>query len=309
MATKRLRGNNINILNADTEENIKALADYGFDHARLTWVGPSHDIHIWQQGMQDNQFRLEQLSQTFRDNNLKFIINIHHWPFVNQNYNQIFDSSEIQENFIARWQSIAEWFKDDPMLLGYELMNEPGVGRINTYLDLMKRTAIAIRLIDPNTKIIIHSPGTTMDQFLRMKPLKNIPNIGYSFHTYDWPHIQFQGCTNRKSKFVWGAVQKNSINQKIRKIKAWQKTHDVKNEDIFVTEIACCRSSGFNIKEPNARKFFNHILHRFNQAKWNYDIHGFRDSSFWDYELGADPENTERYQTDIMRIVKKHIQQ
>lgn len=77
-------------------------------------------------------------------------------------YPWLFRSPEMQERFIAVWRRIAARYADEPVILGYDLMNEPiahyfeDKEELNAALQpLMIRTARAIREVDPNHILIL----------------------------------------------------------------------------------------------------------------------------------------------------------
>ena len=76
-------------------------------------------------------------------------------------YPWLFESPAAQEQFCSIWKSIAAHYRDEPVILGYELMNEP----IATYFDaehfnpllepLCKKAVAAIREADPNHIVLL----------------------------------------------------------------------------------------------------------------------------------------------------------
>ena len=72
-------------------------------------------------------------------------------------YPWLFTEASHQDEFVAIWEKIAARYADEPVILGYDFMNEPISSRIkdkdmlNTRLQpLMIRVAQAVRKIDPN---------------------------------------------------------------------------------------------------------------------------------------------------------------
>ncbi len=83
------------------------------------------------------------------------------------------------------WQRIANHYKDDPVILGYDLMNEPLLW--SGYLDMenliepeYRRLTEAIRQVDTHHMLILQPPLGRFSAF--GKPFDN--NTAYSFHSY-----------------------------------------------------------------------------------------------------------------------------
>ncbi len=80
-------------------------------------------------------------------------------------YPWLFESEKSQELFYDIWTRIAEHYRNETAILGYELMNEPiapyfkNMEELNTkFLPLCKETVTRIREVDPNHIIIIGAP-------------------------------------------------------------------------------------------------------------------------------------------------------
>lgn len=79
-------------------------------------------------------------------------------------YPWLMESQKSQDEFCQIWKNIADHYKNEPAVLGYELLNEP----IATYFDadklnpvlqeLYKRATAAIREVDGNHIIILGAP-------------------------------------------------------------------------------------------------------------------------------------------------------
>ncbi|MGC1461677.1 MAG: cellulase family glycosylhydrolase [Terracidiphilus sp.] len=83
------------------------------------------------------------------------------------------------------WQRIANHYKDDPVILGYDLMNEPLLWRgylpfENLIEPEYRRVTVAIREVDTHHMIILQPALGRFSEF--GKPFDN--NTVYSFHSY-----------------------------------------------------------------------------------------------------------------------------
>ncbi|NQU17195.1 MAG: cellulase family glycosylhydrolase [Candidatus Saganbacteria bacterium] len=98
--------------------------------------------------------------------------------FVKTEANRAFwESEKSQELFIKGWQAIAQRYKNNHFILGYEIMNEAVVSDYR-YWQLMKKTIDAIREVDQNHIIAIQST-----QNWQLQKLED-DNILYVWHFY-----------------------------------------------------------------------------------------------------------------------------
>lgn len=115
---------------------------------------------------------LDKLIGQARDNNVRLVLDMHDCPGgqtgdnIDDSYGYPFlmTDSASQQEFIDLWVKIADRYKDEPTILGYELMNEPiatfweGEERdmLNAALmPLYRRAVEAIRSVDPNHIILL----------------------------------------------------------------------------------------------------------------------------------------------------------
>ena len=100
-------------------------------------------------------------------------------------YPWLLKDAGMQEYVSEAWQRIANHYKDDPTILGYDLLNEPLLW--NGYLDMesliepeYRRLTEAIRKVDTHHMLILQPPLGRFSAF--GKPFDN--NTVYSFHSY-----------------------------------------------------------------------------------------------------------------------------
>ena len=77
-------------------------------------------------------------------------------------YPWLFESEKSQQLFCDIWQKIAAYYKDEPTILAYDLLNEPiapyfkNVEELNAKLeDIYKMATAAIRKVDKNHIIML----------------------------------------------------------------------------------------------------------------------------------------------------------
>ncbi|MBD0277976.1 MAG: cellulase family glycosylhydrolase [Flavisolibacter sp.] len=103
-------------------------------------------------------------------------------------YPFLFESERNQELAINIWVKIAGRYKNDPLILGYDLLNEPiahffDTERLNPKLEpLYKKMAKAIRTVDPNH--IIFLGGAQWNSNFKPFGAPFDKNLVYTFHKY-----------------------------------------------------------------------------------------------------------------------------
>ncbi len=119
---------------------------------------------------QDGFARVDSVVDWCRDNGLYLILDMHDAPGgqtgdnIDDSYGYpwLLESEQSQQLFCDIWRKIADYYKDEPVILGYELINEPiapyfeNMEKLNARLEpLHKRAVKAIREVDTNHIILI----------------------------------------------------------------------------------------------------------------------------------------------------------
>ncbi|MCM1153386.1 MAG: glycoside hydrolase family 5 protein [Muribaculum sp.] len=147
---------------------------------------------------QDGFARIDSVINWCRTNDLYLILDMHDAPGgqtgdnIDDSYGYpwLLESEKSQKLFIDIWKKIAARYKDEPVILGYELINEP----IATYFDnqdelnsklepLHKKAVAAIREVDTNHIILIGAPQWNSN----FEPLKDTaydPLLMFTCHRY-----------------------------------------------------------------------------------------------------------------------------
>jgi endoglycosylceramidase len=116
-----------------------------------------------------------------------------------QNFWQYTRYKELQDHYILSWQKVAERFKNNPYVIGYDLMNEPnsgnpvedalGIFEKKLLKDFYNRLIPALRSID-NEKYLIFEPvagsvvGGLPSGLPKINDTRSSPRLGYSPHLY-----------------------------------------------------------------------------------------------------------------------------
>jgi aryl-phospho-beta-D-glucosidase BglC (GH1 family) len=103
-------------------------------------------------------------------------------------YPWLYDSEESQATAVAVWKRIAEHYRDNPTVLGYDLLNEPiphfpALQKYNSKLEpVFKKLTAAIRTVDKNHVIILG--GAQWDSNFDVFGAPFDSNVMYTFHKY-----------------------------------------------------------------------------------------------------------------------------
>ena len=109
-------------------------------------------------------------------------------------YPWLYESSEAQLQLIDVWKRIAEHYRDEEIVLGYDLLNEPiphypQLQKYNADLEpLYKRVTAAIREVDTNHTIILG--GAQWDSNFAVFGMPFDGNVIYQLHKYWMPPVK-----------------------------------------------------------------------------------------------------------------------
>jgi aryl-phospho-beta-D-glucosidase BglC (GH1 family) len=185
-----------------TRDDLALLKRMGFDTVRVPFTYRQFMSDDDETAWRDDGFvPLDRVVQWSKELGLWVVLDMHGAPGGQTGSNiddghgtpWLFESGESQERMIRLWTRIAERYKDEPAVLGYELLNEP----IATFLDwkdrynaglepLYKRVTAAVRAVDPNHVIILGGAQWNNEFSVFGPPFA--ANLVYAFHKY-WSDV------------------------------------------------------------------------------------------------------------------------
>lgn len=184
-----------------TVDDIRFIASQGANTIRLPFNYKlfTDDDYMGLTARQDGFERVDSVVKWCRDNGLYLILDMHDCPGgqtgdnIDDGYGYpwLFVSPRAQQLFVSIWQRIAQRYHDEPVILGYELMNEPIATyfsdeeqRLNALVEpLYKRTVKAIREVDTNHVVLLG--GTQWNSnFSAFTDWTFDSNIMYTCHRY-----------------------------------------------------------------------------------------------------------------------------
>jgi aryl-phospho-beta-D-glucosidase BglC (GH1 family) len=178
-----------------TRDDIRFLKRAGFDSVRVPFnyrlLTPEDQPGTW---LPEGFARLDDVVAWSRAEGLWVVLDMHGAPGGQTGRNiddgwghpWLFESEESQARTVAIWRKLAERYRDEPAVLGYDLLNEPlpnGYEALNPRLEpLYRRLVAAIREVDPNHLVLLGGARWNTDFSVFGPPFD--PNLAYTFHKY-----------------------------------------------------------------------------------------------------------------------------
>jgi aryl-phospho-beta-D-glucosidase BglC (GH1 family) len=298
----RLRGTMINPLLE--EQDFRVLASWNANHIRwqLMWGGFPHspadkgDIPAYEAWLEKILAHLDSLIPVFRQVGIKILLDLHtppggrdkneKWPLF---YNQTF-----QDAFLTVWEKMANRYKNETQIMGYDLVNEPDdrdlIPGLKSWRDLAIAAIQRIRSIDSLHPIIIEaSPVGGAHTLPNFEPVP-FDNIIYSFHMYDPGEFVFQNLFSNVTPIYYPGIiagkmwNKDQLRVDLQPTLNWQKAH---NASIHVGEFSAVRWAPGN----STCNYLNDVIELFEEYGWNWDYHAFREAQVWDVEMIGDKDH------------------
>lgn len=156
-----------------TRQDIEFIARTGANTIRAPFhykLFTNEDYMGLTDNRQEGFARLDSVVEWCRSAGLYVILDMHDCPGgqtgdnIDDSYGYpwLFQSEALQQQFCDVWVSIADHYKNEPVVLGYELMNEPlphyltNKEELNQLVEpLYKRATAAIRTVDANHIILL----------------------------------------------------------------------------------------------------------------------------------------------------------
>lgn len=174
-----------------TQADIDLLKRNGFNSVRV----PLH----WKFFDSDNAegFRLlDRLIEWARQDGIYVILDLHCAPGGQTGtniddslgYPWLYRSPEAQEHTVAIWRRLAEHYRDEPTVLGFDLLNEPipNFPRLEPYNKdlepIYQKIVASIRQVDHNHVVILG--GAQWDSNFKVFGQPFDSNVMYTFHKY-----------------------------------------------------------------------------------------------------------------------------
>ncbi|MBS1773036.1 MAG: cellulase family glycosylhydrolase [Bacteroidetes bacterium] len=223
---------------------------------------------------------------------IKVVIDLHELPggqYNGTSVNTLFKDKEWQDVFRKVWKQIAERYKNNSTVVGYDLANEPIEGSVPdgvmNWYQLATATAMDIRAIDKQHSIIFEgSPRGLLEALCTLRPIP-VPGMVYSLHYYSPARFTLQNI-DKETEYIsypgnidgheWNI---ETIRKSMQAVIRWQKKYKT---HVYVGEFSAIRWA----PAQSAYYYMNDCITLFEEAGWDWSYHAFREWSGWSVEYG-----------------------
>lgn len=179
-----------------TKDDIRQIADWGFDHIRLPIDYPIFEDDANSGIYHESGFAyLDRCLAWCQDNGLRVIFDIHKAPgysFTNTleaemtEVNTLFTEPSMQQRFVNLWGTLTRRYLDQAEdVLAFELLNEMVLPDSSPWNNLAQQIINHIREIDAHRLIIIGGNNYNAVNELFNIQINPDPNLLHTFHFYE----------------------------------------------------------------------------------------------------------------------------
>lgn len=298
----RYRGINVSFHTNPTRDDFEKLSTWNVNLIRLV-LHTDPKVPQYRGFFEDDSsgFRDEAFLALDRTINLasvhgiKVLIDMHTAPGVTNG--ELWEDYAFWEKFEALWTFIAERYKGNPSVIGYDLLNEPNLvianfppakrrllgrgewsfpdewrGTPRDYFALMTRVSQAINRIDPKMSIVVEGVGLWGNPInFNWMEIIDACNVVYSFHFYV-PHKFTHAGRGKNSPALRYDPQKDQkrILAALKPVEEFSQKYGV---PIFVGEFGL----NYHNEERGAKEWLEDVLGFFEQKGWSW--------TYWTYSI------------------------
>jgi endoglucanase len=174
-------------------EYAKMIADLGFNHVRIPvrWEPAERSMETPPYTINDSFFnRIKQVVDSALNSGLYVMLNMHHHGELNN------DPKGQEARFLAQWAQIAEYFKDYPNKLLFEILNEPhGNLTAEKWNELIPQALKEIRKTNEQRIVVIGTANWGGLGGLKDLKIPDDANLILTIHYYNPFHFTHQGAS------------------------------------------------------------------------------------------------------------------
>ena len=303
-----------------TEQDIHDLAKWNVNLIRYQVVDgcPNvRDIAVFKKWFYSALDHIEKLMPLLEKYDIQVIIDMHGVVGGRCGKSSKFDPSHFmamedtkyRNAFIEIWKETAKRFKGNKQIYAYDLCNEPiqhGKAK-HSFWDLQYDAAKAIRTIDPEVPIMVESNHMANPIFFEMQPMP-LKNIIYSIHMYapgDYTHQGVNDTSYTKQFYAKKYDYRNAGWDRARLAKAMEAVRKFQSKygaKIQVGEFSVA------IWAPGGAAYLNDLVSIFEEYKWDWTYHAFREWDGWSLEHEGRPDAMwkAKQPTDRLKVMLKY---
>ncbi len=246
----------------------------------------------------------------------------------------IWIASEAQDAWVEMWRYTAERYKDNPILVGYDLMVEPNANEVffdewdpqvfqdeyggTTYdwNQLFPRVTDAIREVDAETPILVGGMGYSAIEWLTYLEPSGDPRTVYTAHQYAPMEYTHQEFNNLEYSYPdafdtdWDgqpdAFNRGWLDNLLSTADAFSKAFGVPvavNEFGIVRWVPGAAAYMDDLMDLMEERGLNHALWAWEVSwePWVEEVHAFN------FRLGVDPSNNvDLSESELLGVIKKY---
>jgi len=300
-----LRGFNLGAMKAPplTDGDYRQLAAYGANLVRIgVKVGRCDACSTFTMEPAEREY-MESTVAMGRKHGFKVILAM--TPEPGGEKAELWNRPDLRASLVTIWANVAASFKGNPVIAGYDLINEPvlprdrnptsivGVVLQKSGLDSAGQDAglvewqsfaitlvQAIRAVDPGSVIIYEpSPWGLPKGFGSLLPLP-FERIVYSFHFYEPHELTHQGIYKSHAGISYpnDNTSKASLSKHMDPVRIFAKKYSV---PIYVGEFSIVRWA----PGDSVQRYLTDVIDLFEAEGWNWSYHSYREYEGWDPEI------------------------
>jgi len=233
----------------------------------------------------------------------------------------VWQEQAAQDGWVEMWRYTAQRYKDNPIVVGYDLMVEPNSNEVLTgnWLDpgefysqyggtladwnqLYPEITAAIRQVDPSTPILIGGMGYSGVDWLPYLQPTGDPRTVYVVHQYEQFDYTHQDSSSPVA-YPHGSFDRDWLDDLLTTVDDFKSTHNV---PVGVNEFGVHRWA------PNADQFMDDQMDLFEQRGMNHALWVWDPSwkpwtdevNDFNFRFGPDPSNTQNVSSsDLMDAI------
>ena len=309
-----------------SEKDIEDLASWNVNLIRYQIVDGNVnvlDIDAYEKWFNRAIDNIEKLMPLLEKYDIQVIIDMHHVlggrcgskfksdRKLDPSHFVIMESDTYRDAFVRLWQNTAKRLKGNKQVYAFDLCNEPiqhGQAK-HSFWQVQYEAAKAIREVDPEVPIMVESNHMANPNFFEMEAM-DLPNIIYSVHMYapgDYTHQGVNDTSYTKQFYAKRYDYRDSGWDRARlalsmdAVRKFEKKYGAK---IQVGEFSVA------IWAPGGADYLNDLISIFEEYKWDWTYHAFREWEGWSLEHEGTPDAIVKAQqpTERLKVMLKYWQ-
>ncbi len=305
-----------------TEQDIHDLAKWNVNLIRYQIVDglvDAKNIEGYKKWFNSALDHIEKMMPLLEKYDIQVIIDMHHVvggrcgkvSGFDPSHFMAMEDSKYLNAFVEIWRETAKRFKGNKQVYAFDLCNEPiqhGKAK-HSFYEMQYAAAKAIREVDPEVPIMVEGNHMANPNFFEMEPIP-LKNIIYSVHMYapgDYTHQGVNDTSYTKQFYAKRYDYRKAGWNRERLAKSMEATRNFEKKygaKIQVGEFSVA------IWAPGGADYLNDLISIFEEYKWDWSYHAFREWTGWSLEHEGRPDAMwkAKQPTDRLKVMLKYWQ-